>query len=144
MNPVSEEQQYILNVIAKGDNVVVDACAGSGKSTTILSTAISQPHKKFLLITYNKSLRKEIQEKIRELKIQNVIVHTYHSLAVAIYNTEAYNDKVMRLLVQQNTPPNRLIPTDVLVLDEVQDMTFLFFRLVVKYLNDLRLSLIHI
>jgi ATP-dependent exoDNAse (exonuclease V) beta subunit len=141
MNPVSEEQQNILNVIAKGHNVVVDACAGSGKSTTILSTAISQPDKHFLLITYNKSLRKEIQEKIRELKISNVIVHTYHSLAVAIYNTEAYNDKVMRLLVQQNTPPKRLIPAHVLVLDEVQDMTFLYFRLVVKYLIDLKTPL---
>jgi len=137
MNPVSDEQNYIIKKIENGENVMVDACAGSGKSTTILSTALRQPDKKFLLITYNKSLRKEIQEKVRELEIKNITVHTYHSLAVAIYDAEAHVDKVMRLLVQQNKPPNRLIATDVLVLDEAQDMTFLYFRLIVKYLNDL-------
>ena len=58
MNAVSEEQQQIINNIQNNKNVIVDACAGSGKSTTILSTAKSMPHKRFLLITYNKSLRK--------------------------------------------------------------------------------------
>ena len=138
MNAVSEEQQAVIDVVAQGRNVVVDACAGSGKSTTILSTAQQQSHKKFLLITYNKSLRKEIQEKVKELSLQNVNVHTYHSLAVAIYDAEAHVDKVMRLLVQKNQSPNRLISTDVVVLDEVQDMTFLYFRLIVKYINDLK------
>lgn len=137
MNQVSDEQQAIIDVIQKGYNVVVDACAGSGKSTTILSTAKSYPERKFLLITYNKSLRKEIQEKVRELGLQNITVHTYHSLAVAIYDAEAHVDKVMRLLVQNNKPPTRLIHVDVIVLDEVQDMTFLYFRLIVKYIRDL-------
>jgi hypothetical protein len=137
MNPVSDEQQAIIDVIQKGHNVVVDACAGSGKSTTILSTAKSYPHKKFLLITYNKSLRKEIQEKVRELGLQNITVHTYHSLAVAIYDAEAHVDKVMRLLVQHDKPPTRLIDVDIVVLDEVQDMTFLYFRLIVKYIRDI-------
>ena len=36
MNPVSPEQYIIIENIKKGENVVVDACAGSGKSTTIL------------------------------------------------------------------------------------------------------------
>jgi len=137
MNAVSEEQQVVIDFVQQGKNVIVDACAGSGKSTTILSTALSQPHRRFLLITYNKSLRKEIQEKVRELGITNVVVHTYHSLAVAIYDAEAHADKVMRLLVQMNKPPKRLIDTDVVVLDEVQDMTFLYFRLIVKYIKDL-------
>ena len=62
MNPVSDEQQAIIDVIQKGYNVVVDACAGSGKSTTILSTAKSYPERKFLLITYNKSLKKSLKK----------------------------------------------------------------------------------
>jgi hypothetical protein len=136
MNAVSEEQQQVITHIHKGNNVIVDACAGSGKSTTVLSTALSQPHRQFLLITYNKSLRKEIQEKVRELQITNIVVHTYHSLAVAIYDPQAHVDKVMRLLVQANKSPNRLIHSDVIVLDEVQDMTFLYFRLIVKYIRD--------
>ena len=139
MNPVSEEQQSIITHVIKGYNVVVDACAGSGKSTTILSTALALPDKRFLLITYNKSLRKEIQEKVVELGIKNVAVHTYHSLAVAIYDPEAFVDKAMRLLVQQGKPPLRLIPADTIVLDEAQDMTFLYFRLIVKYIRDLNM-----
>lgn len=138
MNACSEEQCVIIEEVKKGNNVIVDACAGSGKSTTILSTAKAIPTKRFLLITYNKSLRKEIQEKVTELKLENIVVHTYHSLCVATYNPEAHVDKVMRLLIQNNTPPLiDVTPFDIVVLDEVQDMTFLYFRLVVKYIKDI-------
>ena len=138
MNPVSEEQQYIITQITNGKNVIVDACAGSGKSTTILSAAKALPNKRFLLITYNKSLRKEIKEKVQELELENIIVHTYHSLSVATYDSEAHVDKVMRLLVQNNIEPRiPLTPFDIIVLDEVQDMTFLYFRLVIKYIKDI-------
>jgi len=138
MNAVSAEQQYIITNVEQGKNVQVDACAGSGKSTTILSTAKAMPYKKFLLITYNKSLRKEIKEKVDELALNNIVVHTYHSLAVAVYNPDAHVDKVMRLLIANNDPP-KLIQTgyDIIVLDEVQDMTFLYYRLVLKYIRDI-------
>ena len=138
MNAVSEEQQQIINNIQNNKNVIVDACAGSGKSTTILSTAKSMPHKRFLLITYNKSLRKEIIEKVNELQLRNIVVHTYHSLAVATYHPDAHVDRVMRLIVANNESPRiQLTPFDVVVLDEVQDMTFLYYRLVVKYIKDI-------
>ena len=138
MNACSEEQLTIIDHVKNGNNVVVDACAGSGKSTTILSAARLMPYKRFLLITYNKSLRKEIKEKITELGLENIVVHTYHSLCVATYNPDAYVDKVMRLLVQNDTKPSiELIPFDIVVLDEVQDMTFLYFRIVAKYIKDI-------
>lgn len=138
MNAVSDEQQNIITNVKNGKNVVVDACAGSGKSTTILSAAKSMPDNRFLLITYNKSLRKEIKDKIEELQLTNIIVHTYHSLAVATYNTEAHVDKVMRMIVTNNDPPLiKLNPYDIIVLDEVQDMTFLYYRLVIKYIKDI-------
>ena len=35
----SEEQMNIINAIKEGNNVSVNACAGSGKSTTVLSCA---------------------------------------------------------------------------------------------------------
>lgn len=138
MNACSEEQLTIIDNVKNGNNVVVDACAGSGKSTTILSAARLMPHKKFLLITYNKSLRKEIKEKVTELGLDNIVVHTYHSLCVATYNPDAYVDKVMRLLVQNDTKPIiELTSFDIVVLDEVQDMTFLYFRIVAKYIKDI-------
>lgn len=137
MNAVSDEQQNIITNVENGKNVQVDACAGSGKSTTILSAAKAMPKKRFLLITYNKSLRKEIKEKVTELDLQNIIVHTYHSLAVAVYNSDAYVDKVIRSLITKNEPLNvEQTGYDVIVLDEVQDMTNLYFRLIVKYIKD--------
>ena len=137
MNAVSDEQQNIITHVENGKNVQVDACAGSGKSTTILSAAKALPHKGFLLITYNKSLRKEIKEKVAELDLKNITVHTYHSLAVAVYNEDAYVDKVMRLLISNNCPL-KVVQNgyDIVVLDEVQDMTFLYYRLIIKYIKD--------
>jgi hypothetical protein len=137
MNAVSDEQQNIITHVENGKNVQVDACAGSGKSTTILSAAKAMPKKNFLLITYNKSLRKEMKEKIEELDLKNITVHTYHSLAVAVYNQDAHVDKVMRLLISNNSPLKVVQKVyDIIVLDEVQDMTFLYYRLIIKYIKD--------
>jgi len=44
MNAPSEEQQTVINHILNGSNIIVDACAGSGKSTTIISAAIQCKH----------------------------------------------------------------------------------------------------
>jgi hypothetical protein len=137
MENISEEQQYVINQVKNGRNVQVDACAGSGKSTTILSTASVLQDKTFLLITYNKSLRKEIKEKVENLELSNITVHTYHSLAVSVYNPDAYIDKTMRILIANDDPPNTHISHDIVVLDEVQDMTFLYFRFVIKYIRDM-------
>ena len=95
----SEEQQYICDCIKQGHNVVVDACAGSGKSTTILSVACEIPTKKILQITYNASLRKEFKEKVTEYGIKNIDVHTYHSLAVQYFAPDAYTDSGIRRIL---------------------------------------------
>ena len=137
MNVLSEEQSTIVEYIKEGKNVIVDACAGSGKSTTVLSVAKRYPTHKILLITYNHSLRKEMQEKVRELQITNINVHTYHSLAFSTYSKDAGRDKGMRQVIVENMQPMINIPTfDILVLDEVQDMTTLYFRLILKYSKD--------
>ena len=46
MNTPSKEQQLIIDHMLQGVNTVVDACAGSGKSTTILSCAKEMQNKK--------------------------------------------------------------------------------------------------
>jgi superfamily II DNA or RNA helicase len=52
----SSEQQLIIDAIKRGENVSVNAVAGSGKTTTILGIAKQIPEKKILQITYNLSL----------------------------------------------------------------------------------------
>lgn len=138
MNTPSEEQQIIIDEVIKGNNVVVDACAGSGKSTTILSCAINIPHKKILQTTYNNQLRQEIKTKIEELELNNIKVYTYHCIAVNYYNPNAFDDNGIRTILRENTQPKiTLPPIDLLVLDECQDMSFLYFQFMVKFTKDI-------
>ena len=137
MNVPSAEQQTIIDTIKNGHNVIVDACAGSGKSTTILSLAMQMPDTKFIQLTYNSSLRYEIRDKVKQLKMDNLLVHTYHSLAVGYYDSNAYTDTGMRRIVYQDTSLNSICTHfDVVVIDEAQDMTLLYYRFVKKFLSN--------
>ena len=138
MNAPSEEQQLIINHIIVGRNVAVDACAGSGKSTTIFSCVRQMPPTtQYLLITYNKMLRMDALEKTKELGITNVEVHTFHSLAVKYYLPEAHTDCGIRKIIYNNRPPRVPLPKyDVLVLDEAQDISLLYFQLAAKIMHD--------
>lgn len=136
----SHEQAVIIHHIQEKRNVMVDAVAGSGKSTTVLMTARSCPDFRVLQLTYNAPLRKEVQEKIDNQvpPLTNVVVHTFHSYAVHNYNPSAYTDtKLKRVIEEKAEPLHSLSPVDLLILDEVQDMTPLYFQFVAKVLRDL-------
>jgi len=134
---MSEEQASILEYITTGVNVIVDACAGSGKSTTILSIAKELPDMKIRQFTYNSMLRHEIKEKTRELGLANIEIHTYHSFSVKYYALDAHTDTGIRNIIGRDTKSRQQIPEiDLLVIDESQDMTFLYFQLVVKMIRD--------
>jgi len=134
---MSNEQRKVYDHIKEGKNVVVDACAGSGKSTTILSIAKELPKKQFLQTTYNSMLKKEIKIKIDDLQLENLSVQTFHSLCVKYYLLSAYTDTGIRYVICNNTPPRlKIPPLDILVIDEAQDMTFLYYQFMVKYIRD--------
>jgi hypothetical protein len=138
IQPVSEEQNHIIKLVLQGNNVIVDACAGSGKSTTILSAAIRAPHLRFLQLTYNSELRKDVKKKIGELGLSNIQVHTYHSLAVRYYLVNARTDTEIRKILYNHIPPREPIPSfDIIVLDETQDATMLYFQWMVKFTLDM-------
>ena len=141
MNPLSEEQENIVNHLKDGKNVVVDACAGSGKSTTVLTVAKLFAGKRVLQVTYNSSLRTEIKEKKREFEISNLTVHTYHSLAVRYYLPTCYTDTGIRKVLYNDLTPRSLPPKyDLIVIDETQDMSIIYFRLISKFLKDIVLT----
>ena len=138
MNILSDEQQFILDNVKKEKNVIVDAVAGSGKSTTVLSIAQELKTKNILQLTYNSSLRTEIKEKIKNIDLQNIKVHTYHSLAVRYYLPTSYTDTGIRYILYNHLKPSTIIPLyDIIVIDEAQDMTFVYYKLVIKFINDL-------
>ena len=138
MHTMSDEQRKVVDYIRSGSNVVVDACAGSGKSTTILSVAKELNGKKIIQFTYNSMLRHEIKEKVRELKLKNIEVHTYHSFAVKHYSATAHTDTGIRQMLRETDGPKRPLELfDIVVLDEAQDMTTLYFELILKMSKDM-------
>jgi hypothetical protein len=138
MNP-SEEQARFLQTVEQGHNVVGDCVAGAGKTTTVLMLAKRLPEKRILQMTYNSQLKSEVRQKAADADLKNLEVHTYHSLVVRYYDRQGFDDTVMRKVIQTNKSPlTTMPPCDILVLDEAQDMTPLYFRLIQKLLVDMK------
>ena len=119
MNLTSEQQNFIDSALA-GNNVLVDACVGSGKTTAIQQLCLSFPkEKRILYLTYNKLLKIDAKEKI---KGRNVTVTNYHGYAyqclVRIGVRVGPSDLIQEFLKRK---PN-LETYDLLVLDEYQDI----------------------
>lgn len=73
------EQQAVLNT---NTNLVINAVAGSGKTTTLIEYAKSRPvHSKILYLAFNKTVKTEAIQKFTAAGINNVKVETAHSLA---------------------------------------------------------------
>ena len=59
----SDEQMTVIQAIKDGFNVQVDAVAGSGKTTTVLSLADQISDKIIIQLTYNSELKEEVVQK---------------------------------------------------------------------------------
>lgn len=135
----SGEQQHILNNIKGGYNILGDCVAGSGKTTSVLLIAQNNPRKKIVQITYNSQLKSEVRQKAKVYGIENIEIHTYHSLVVKYYDHRGHDDAVVRKIIEKKTPPSRFVASfDILIVDEAQDMTLLYYRLVNKFIKDMR------
>jgi len=129
----SLEQLNIVNLLSK-NNITVEACAGSGKTSTVLFIADKYSDKDILVLTYNSQLKNETR--FRADKYENLDVHSYHSFGVYSYNSAAYTDDVLNTIVQENTKPIREFSYDLIIADEAQDITPLLYKLFCKILID--------
>ena len=90
----SEYQKIIFDFITKGSgNAVINAKAGSGKTTTLVEAMKLIPKKeKALFVAFNKAIEQELKERLTSFK--NVNVKTYHGLGYAILreNLGRYHD----------------------------------------------------
>jgi len=135
---LSHEQNDIIN-IKSNINIKVDAVAGSGKTTTILHMSMANPTKNIFQITYNNLLKREVRKKASKLCINNMEIHTYHSLAVKYYSPSAYTDEEIKKILLSKQPINTKIilqPIDILFIDETQDMILDYYKLVKKFIQD--------
>lgn len=130
---INEELGDILNSV-NHSNLVINAYAGSGKTTTLKLIADNNPKKKILYLVFNKAMENEAKSKFGK----NVHVTTVHSLAyrhmsyklniknnlgnISIYDIKNYLDldyfeaKITWLLF------NIYLQSDILDLDQVDDL----------------------
>lgn len=110
----SKYQRLIYTYITKGSgNAVIDAVAGSGKSTTIVNALKLIPRDKTVLfLAFNKAIVEELKIKIGNMS--NVEIKTLHSLgASATMKTLHCNlqDDKYRAYVNNGIKYNTIIPT---------------------------------
>jgi hypothetical protein len=141
--PSVEQQQIVDAVVHQRYNVTVDAVAGSGKTTTtrhvVDALREARPDAcRTLMVTYSRRLKDDAEAALSAY--DTVHVHTYHSFAGSQYDGSSaacHDDVAMTRIVQDDREPVAHAPLfDLIIVDEVQDMTAMYFRLIVKTAYD--------
>ncbi|KAG0638073.1 P-loop containing nucleoside triphosphate hydrolase protein [Tuber brumale] len=137
--PSIAQSQAIKILHTSRSNILINACAGSGKTTTILHLAAASPDQNFLILVYNRRLMMETNERIGNLGLKNAVVYNYHTLGHRFYSPECDTDQGLKRIVRDKVPVmhgKRLPLCDVLVLDEQQDMTPILKTFIDKVVQD--------
>jgi hypothetical protein len=133
---ISHEQEEIVLAIDE-NNVVVNAVAGSGKTTTCLFIAKKYKNKRILLLTYNSKLKVDTKKKAHSYNIKNLHVFNYHSFCCKYYYDKCINDMIIMKIIHENINTcYQPVNYDMMIIDETQDMTPLYYELVCKIYRD--------
>ena len=131
---ISLEQTNVIEELLHY-NVCVDSVAGSGKTTCSLYIAKKFIKLKILLLTYNAKLKLETREKVNALGITNLEVHSYHSFCVKNYDKKCFTDTNINLILKSNKIPLNKFVYNIIILDEAQDISPLYYELFVKFIR---------
>lgn len=134
---LDDEQMRLIKDVKEGHNILCSAPAGCGKTKTLINIGKYCTSKKILLIAYDKKLENTIIKNIKNLNISNVEVLCYYSLADKYYMTGANSDIDLNKIVKLNLEPKICLNFDLVLIDEVQDMTKDFYEFVRKVCRDL-------
>lgn len=133
---MSIEQKAIVDNALQNANLSISSVAGSGKTTTCLHICSQLSKKRVLLLTYNSRLKIESREKVKLLGLRNVEVHSYHAFCVKYYYDKGHRDDGIQKVISDNFPSKKPFSFDLIILDEQQDMTHLFYKFAIKIMND--------
>ena len=114
---LSDEQKLVIDSAKDGKNILVDACIGSGKTTTIQTLCNELSDKKILYLTYNTLLKEDAQATITS---PNTYVTNYHGFACHALGDSCRDYTTSVRQFGQDKPS--VEDYDVLILDEYQDI----------------------
>ncbi len=152
----SAEQEHAIELLARG-NLVIDAVAGSGKTTTILHIAQrfrqgpaihsvgSFPDQQILLLTYNARLKIETRERCSALGIENLEVHSYHSFGYQYVSQKCATDVGIIEFVRSGDSLRTHeagCPYNIVIIDEAQDMSPLYFQFARKIVASAKVCIL--
>ena len=118
---LSGEQKVFIDAALAGNNVLVDACIGSGKTTSIQRLCDKfDENKRILYLTYSKLLKLDAQAVI---KSKNTLATNYHAFAYKVLDANGVTlpavDELPSAVVANRCEIERY---DVLIVDEYQDI----------------------
>lgn len=120
---LSEEQQALVKLVKEGKNVLVNACIGSGKTSTIQVLCNELQEKKILYLTYNRLLKVDAKCKIQN---PNAVVTNYHGFATFVITENKFDISGVSDLIQAYIGYFDVFQThpsfDLLLIDEYQDI----------------------
>lgn len=117
---LSLEQQLFIKKAKEGNNILVNACIGSGKTTAIQRLCDElPPEKNILYLTYNKLLKIDAKAKIKN---KNATVSNYHGFAFSLLKRNGVSAGVSDLIQTFIKLKPIVSHYDVLIIDEYQDI----------------------
>jgi peroxiredoxin family protein len=118
--PLTKEQQRVIEELNKGNSVVVDSCVGAGKTITIQELCNHFSDRRILYLTYNKLLKLDAQQKIKN---KNTTVQNYHGFVysfLARRNLKCAPDKQIKTFLEKCADVPLIY--DIICIDEYQDL----------------------
>lgn len=119
IKPTSEQEEFI-NLALQGKNLLVDACIGSGKTTTIQMLCNKIQDKNILYLTYNRLLKLDAKDKIQQ---KNTLVTNYNGFAFICLARAGIScgisDQFQVFNAKKPPLPRKY---DILIIDEYQDI----------------------
>ncbi|MBQ6782430.1 MAG: AAA family ATPase [Acholeplasmatales bacterium] len=120
MIELTNEQQLFIDTALKGKNILVEACIGSGKTTSIQHLCNQLPkNKKILYLTYNRLLKVDAKSKIKN---RNAFVTNYHGFAYRWLMANSINVGRSDIIQTFLSEKPKFDKYDILIMDEYQDI----------------------
>jgi len=143
--PASAEQAAVVAAVLGGRHVLVEACAGAGKTTTALHIALAWREAAraggVAVVTYSRALKDDTEARFRArgLGADDADVVTIHGLAQRAYGVACHTDDGLDAVLARDAALDAARAhrgVGVWVLDEVQDLTPLRFAVLSKLVRD--------